>query len=52
MHEFTQGAHEDKRLTWLYRHGEVLAREDMEDGTAVLQVRLSEADRARFEQVR
>ncbi len=52
VHEFTLGAHEGKRLAWLYRNGEVLAREDMEDGTAVLQVRLSEADRARFEQVR
>ena len=37
------------RLAWLYRHGEVVNREDREDGTAVT-VRLSPADRARFEQ--
>ncbi len=37
------------RLAWLYRHGEVVNREDREDGVAVT-VRLSSADRARFEQ--
>ena len=36
------------RLAWLYEHGEVLSREDGEDGTLV-QVRLLPADRARFE---
>ena len=36
------------RLAWLYRHGEVVNREDREDGIAVT-VRLSPADRARFE---
>jgi GTP-binding protein HflX len=39
------------RLAWLYRHGEVLNREDREDGIAVT-VRLSPTDRARFEQNR
>jgi GTPase len=39
------------RLAWLYRHGEVVNREDREDGIAVT-VRLSPADRARFEQNR
>jgi GTP-binding protein HflX len=36
------------KLAWLYRHGEVLAREDGEQ-TIQVEVRLSEADRARFE---
>ncbi|MEO3471533.1 GTPase HflX [Roseomonas sp. CAU 1739] len=35
-------------LAWLYQHGEVLARDDREDGVR-LTVRLSPADRARFE---
>jgi GTP-binding protein HflX len=37
------------RLAWLYRHGEVLARDDGE-GDVRVTVRLSPADRARFEQ--
>jgi GTP-binding protein HflX len=37
------------RLAWLYEHGEVLARNDDEDGMRV-QVRLLPADRARFEE--
>nr|WP_240046728.1 GTPase HflX [Paracraurococcus ruber] len=37
------------RLAWLYRHGEVLARDDAE-GDVRVTVRLSPADRARFEQ--
>nr|WP_282571845.1 GTPase HflX [Roseomonas acroporae] len=36
-------------LAWLYRHGEVLSREDGEHDIQ-LRVRLSPADRARFEQ--
>lgn len=36
-------------LAWLYEHGEVLAREDTED-TIRISVRLTPADRARFEQ--
>ena len=39
------------RLAWLYEHGEVVSREDGEDGVHV-QVRLLPADRARFEQDR
>ncbi|WP_338147794.1 GTPase HflX [Neoroseomonas terrae] len=35
-------------LAWLYQHGEVLAREDDDDGVR-LTVRLSPADRARFD---
>ena len=35
-------------LAWLYRHGEVLSRQDAEDGTH-LTVSLDPADRARFE---
>ena len=36
------------RLAWLYRHGEVLTRHD-DDAVVHIEVRLSEADRARFE---
>jgi GTP-binding protein HflX len=35
-------------LAWLYQHGEVLSRQDREDGIS-LTVRLTPADRARFE---
>ncbi|MCS6931102.1 MAG: GTPase HflX [Acetobacteraceae bacterium] len=37
------------RIAWLYEHGEVLGRSDAEDAVR-LTVRLSPADRARFEQ--
>ena len=37
------------RLAWLYEHGEVLSRDDGDDGVR-LQVRLLPADRARFEE--
>ena len=41
--------HEDgARLAWLYAHGEVVSREDGDQGVAV-EVRLLPADRARFE---
>jgi len=36
-------------LAWLYRHGEVVARDDAEDAIRV-RVRLTPAERARFEQ--
>ena len=36
-------------IAWLYQHGEVLARDDAEDAVR-LTVRISPADRARFEQ--
>ena len=38
------------RLAWLYQHGEVIGREDGEEAVCV-QVRLTPADRARFEQL-
>jgi len=38
------------RLAWLYAHGEVVARQDAEDSIR-LTVRLSAADRARFDQL-
>ncbi|HQT67372.1 MAG: GTPase HflX [Rhodospirillales bacterium 20-60-12] len=41
-------AEDGARLAWLYRHGEVIARDDREDGVHVT-VRLAPADRARFE---
>ena len=37
------------RIAWLHEHGEVLARQDEEDGVHI-QVRMLPADRARFEQ--
>ncbi len=47
--EYSLAAEDGARLAWLYRHGEVLEREE-QDGTTRLTVRLSAADRARFEQ--
>ncbi len=41
-------AQDGARLAWLYRHGEVVSRHD-EDSVVRVEVRLSEADRARFE---
>jgi GTP-binding protein HflX len=38
------------KLAWLYRHGEVLHRDDGE-AEVHMEVRLSEADRARFERL-
>ncbi len=38
------------KLAWLYRHGEVVARED-DESLVHVEVRLSEADRARFERI-
>jgi GTP-binding protein HflX len=52
VHEISLAAHEGKRQAWLYSHGEVIDREDLEDGSSVLHVRLSEADRARFDLIR
>jgi GTPase len=37
------------RLAWLYRHGEVVNREERDQGDIAVTVRLSPADRARFE---
>ena len=42
-------ASDGARLAWLYRHGEVIAREDAEEGEVRVTVRLAPADRARFE---
>lgn len=46
--EFEVPVADGARLAWLYRHGEVLAREDGESHVN-LHVRLSATDRARFE---
>jgi GTP-binding protein HflX len=43
-------ASDGARIAWLYRHGEVIAREEAE-GRLRLTVRLSPADRARFAQL-
>ncbi len=45
---FDIGPAEGAKLAWLYRHGEVLAREDSEEAIHVT-VRMAPADRARFE---
>ena len=47
--EYAIPAADGARLAWLYRHGEILAREERE-GDIRVTVRLSPADRARFEQ--
>ncbi len=46
--EYTLPVADGARLAWLYRHGEVIGREDAEDGVRVA-VRLLPADRTRFE---
>ncbi|WP_376100458.1 GTPase HflX [Roseomonas sp. CCTCC AB2023176] len=46
--EFSVAPEDGAGLAWLYRHGEVLSRADAEDAIR-LSVRLSEANRARFE---
>jgi GTP-binding protein HflX len=46
--EYTIEAAHGARLAWLYEHGEVLRREDGDEGVRVA-VRLLPADRARFE---
>jgi GTP-binding protein HflX len=40
-----------KLLAWVYRHGNVVARQDDEDGSVHLTVSLSPADMARFEKI-
>ena len=46
--EVTLAGSDGAGLAWLHQHGEVLSRDDREDGVH-LTVRLSPADRARFE---
>nr|WP_245870063.1 GTPase HflX [Pseudoroseomonas rhizosphaerae] len=47
--EYTLANSDGARLAWLYEHGEVLSREDGDESVR-LSVRISPADRARFEQ--
>ena len=47
VHDIRLASSDGRRLAWLHEHGEVIGRSDDEDGVA-LQVRLSDADRARF----
>lgn len=49
VHNITLDTHEGARIAWLYEHGEVIDRED-KDGKVTLNVRLSDADRARFDE--
>ncbi|WP_370288112.1 GTPase HflX [Siccirubricoccus soli] len=49
MVDYAIPASDGARLAWLYRHGEVLERREAE-GDIHIRVRLSPADRARFEQ--
>ncbi len=46
--EYRVAPGEGARLAWLYQHGEVISRDDADDGIRVT-VRLLAADRARFE---
>ena len=48
--DYVLGPEDGARLAWLYRHGEVVARSDAEDGIRVT-ARLSPADHARFAQM-
>ena len=45
--EYVLAPEDGARLAWLYRHGEVSAREEVDGGTR-LTVRLSPSDHARF----
>ena len=47
VHDIRLASSDGRRLAWLHEHGEVIGRNDAEAGVA-LQVRLSDADRARF----
>lgn len=47
VHAIRLAAGDGRRLAWLHEHGDVIARDVDEHGLA-LQVRLSDADRARF----
>ena len=49
--DYAIGHGEGARLAWLYQHGEVLTRDDSDEGIRV-RVRLLPADRARFERER
>ena len=49
VQDITVRADEGARAAWLYSHGEVIAREELEDGSARLTVRMSEIARARFD---
>jgi GTP-binding protein HflX len=45
--EYLLAPEDGARMAWLYRHGEVSAREEVEGGTRLV-VRLSPGDHARF----
>lgn len=47
VHDIRLAASDGRRVAWLHEHGEVIGRSDDDDGVTV-QVRLSDADRARF----
>ena len=49
--DYALAAQDGAGLAWLYRHGEVIGRDDAEDAVHV-RVRLLPADRARFERRR
>ncbi|KAB7649111.1 GTPase HflX [Polymorphobacter fuscus] len=47
VHDIHLTNNDGRRMAWLHEHGDVIGRHD-EDGGVALQVRLSDADRARF----
>jgi len=49
VQEITLGPADGARAAWLHAHGEVLEREDADDGEARMTVRLSAIARARFD---
>jgi len=52
LREFRIAASEGSLINWLYEHGEVRDRQDYQDGTIGLEVRLAESAAARFEHMR
>ncbi len=49
---FSLGGEDGALLHWLYEYGEVLAREDFDDGSSCVEARLTAADLKRFEAMR
>ena len=46
---YTLPATSGQQIAWLYQHGKVTERKDLDDGSVNVAVRLSEEDKARFE---
>ena len=52
LRAFRVDANDGALINWLYEHGEVRGRQDYQDGTIELEVRLPHAAAQRFEHLR